>query len=31
MARVIGFETERLQLRQWRGADREPFAAPCRR
>lgn len=27
MVDVIEFETERLRLRQWRGADREPFAA----
>lgn len=26
MAEVIEFETERLRLRQWRPADREPFA-----
>ncbi len=29
MARVIEFETERLRLRQWRDADRGPFAALC--
>ncbi len=29
MAKVIEFETERLQLRQWRDADREPFAELC--
>ena len=27
MARVIEFETPRLRMRQWRDADREPFAA----
>lgn len=27
MGRLIEFETERLRLRQWRAADREPFAA----
>lgn len=27
MAELIEFETERLRLRQWRRADREPFAA----
>lgn len=26
MAKLIEFETERLRLRQWRAADREPFA-----
>lgn len=26
MARIIEFETERLRLRQWTAADREPFA-----
>lgn len=26
MAEIIEFETERLRLRQWRPADREPFA-----
>jgi len=29
MPRVIEFETDRLRLRQWREADREPFAALC--
>jgi RimJ/RimL family protein N-acetyltransferase len=27
MAKLIEFETERLRLRQWKAADREPFAA----
>ncbi len=27
MAELIEFETERLRLRQWHAADREPFAA----
>jgi RimJ/RimL family protein N-acetyltransferase len=27
LARVIEFETPRLRMRQWRDADREPFAA----
>lgn len=27
MAELIEFETERLRLRQWKTADREPFAA----
>lgn len=27
MAELIEFETERLRLRQWKAADREPFAA----
>lgn len=27
MAKVIELETRRLRLRQWRTADREPFAA----
>ncbi len=27
MAEPIEFNTDRLRLRQWRGADREPFAA----
>jgi RimJ/RimL family protein N-acetyltransferase len=27
MAELIEFETERLHLRQWKSADREPFAA----
>jgi RimJ/RimL family protein N-acetyltransferase len=27
MSELIEFETERLRLRQWRAADREPFAA----
>lgn len=27
MAKLIEFETERLRLRQWLAADREPFAA----
>ena len=27
MAKLIEFETERLRLRQWLPADREPFAA----
>ena len=26
MTQIIEFETERLRLRQWRPADREPFA-----
>jgi RimJ/RimL family protein N-acetyltransferase len=28
-ATAIGFNTERLRLRQWRDADRAPFAAMC--
>jgi RimJ/RimL family protein N-acetyltransferase len=27
VTRVIEFETPRLRMRQWRDADREPFAA----
>lgn len=27
MAELIEFNTDRLRLRQWRAADREPFAA----
>lgn len=26
MRQIVEFETERLRLRQWRAADREPFA-----